>query len=960
MLDLTHARAARVLAAVSGLAVAAATLTGVAPATANTAGPGLVINEAYGGGGNTGAVYKNDFVELRNTTDHVVSLGGLSVQYRSSTGTGAPSAGGVVALPSVDLPAGATYLVGGAQGTGGTQDLPTPDVTSTLGLGGTAGQVFLADQAGPLDPGTGTISNTHVLDFVGWGTASTSFEGTAPAPTTTNAQSVTRDAAGTDANTSSADFTLANPPTPTACGSACVATPPPPPVDATIAQIQGTGDTSPLAGKTVHTTGVVTAAYPTGGFFGYVLQTDGTGSGTDATPDASDAVYVFQPSGPVAVHVGDYVGVTGTVSEFNGLTELSVPAAQVSGLGTPPLGGVTARSIAYPTTTTGREVHESELLAPTDRFTVTDNYSTNQYGEIGLATGDHQLWQPTDLHNPNLDPAGVAQVQADNAARGVVLDDGSSANYLTTAKNTVMPWLRPQNPVRIGSTATLHEPVILDYRNNVWKFQPTHQVTDDGAAVATFSDTRADNQQPQTVGGDLKLGTFNVLNYFNTTGADWVAAGHTCTFYNDRTGDPVSDRDCSENGPRGAAESSGGTDLTDPTADVERQRVKEVRAINTMDADILSLEEIENSVALGESDRDDALKSLVDALNADAGHTRWAYAPSPAADDLPALPEQDVIRTAFIYNPNTVQLVGPSKVLADQSDPGEPFANAREPLAQEFKRKGALDADGFLVVVNHFKSKGDSTPPATGDNANGIQGAFNGDRVRQARALVDFAKATAQADGTKKIFLAGDFNSYTQEDPMQVLYQNGFVNQPSDDPRDTSYEFGGMAGSLDHVLANAAAATTITGRDVWQINAEESVGFEYSRYNYNAELLYQPNQFRASDHNPELVGIDAPFSHQASTVTATATPSTVQKKKGTSRIDVTVTGAQGVTPTGTVEVWVDGVKVTTATLSDGAASAVIGPFATAGTRHVEVRYLGDDVTDPGTATTTVTATSGKP
>ena len=78
--------------------------------------------------------------------------------------------------------------------------------------------------------------------------------------------------------------------------------------------------------------------------------------------------------------------------------------------------------------------------------------------------------------------------------------------------------------------------------------------------------------------------------------------------------------------------------------------------------------------------------------------------------------------------------------------------------------------------------------------------------ITEAHALVDFAKATAQADGTKKIFLVGDFNSYTQEDPMQVLYQNGFVNQPSDDPRDTSYEFDGQAGSLDHVLANTAAA----------------------------------------------------------------------------------------------------------------------------------------------------------
>ena len=391
---------------------------------------------------------------------------------------------------------------------------------------------------------------------------------------------MTRGPSGTDTNDNSADFSLSNPPSPSACGSACGGTPPPPPTEHTIAEIQGTGDSSPLAGQPVITEGVVTAAYPVGGFFGYVIQTDGTGGGTDATPGASDAVFVHQPSGAVTATVGDLVKVTGPVSEFNGLTELSVNAADLQDEGPAPI-GVTPLSTAFPTTDAGREAHESELIEPTDQLTVTDNFDTNNFGEIGLATGDHQLWQPTDLYNPNIDPAGVAMVQADNAARGVVLNDGSSWNYLTTDKNTVMPWLRPDNPVRIGSTATLHEPVILDYRNNLWEFQPTHQVTGDGASVATFGDTRTANLEPQDVGGDLKLATFNVLNYFTTTGEDWVASGHTCTFYTDRTGDPVGDNTCSNNGPRGAAESSGGTDLADPKADLERQRIKEVKAINT-------------------------------------------------------------------------------------------------------------------------------------------------------------------------------------------------------------------------------------------------------------------------------------------------------------------------------------------------------------------------------------------
>jgi predicted extracellular nuclease len=954
MLDLSRVRT-RALIGTTALALGASIPAGalVSPATANDPGPGLVINEVYGGGGNSGATLTNDFVELKNTGASTVSLGGLSIQYRSASGAGAPSSSNVTALPSVDVPPGATFLVQEAAGNGGTQPLPTPDYSGSIGIGAGGGQVFLADSTAPLDPGTIDISNSQVVDFVGWGSSTTSYEG-AKGPGTSNTTSISRDASGTDTNNNAADFT-AGVPTPSACGSDCPTTPPPPPTAHTIAEIQGTGDASPYVGDRVITEGVVTAAYPERGFFGYVIQTNGSGSGDDPAPDASDAIFVHQPSGAVTATVGDLVKVTGTVSEYQGLTELSVAAADLQDEGTASP-GVIPREMAYPTTDAGREAHESELINPTDQFTVTDNYDTNQYGEIGLATGDHQLWQPTDLYNPNIQPGKVAEVQADNAARGVVLDDGSSWNYLTTHKNDHMAWLTKENPVRIGSTATLHQPVILDYRNNLWKFQPTHEVVGDGSEVATFSDTRTANQAPRPVGGDLKLGTFNVLNYFNTTGEDWVAEGdgHACTYYNDRTGDPVGDNECTPDGPRGAAESSGGTNLADPKSDLERQRAKEVKAINTMDADILSLEEIENSVKLGEANRDDALASLVDALNAAAGYTRWAYAPSPDQADLPPVAEQDVIRTAFIYNPSTVQLVGPSTVLSDQSGPGQPFENAREPLAQEFKRKGAFDTDGFLVIVNHFKSKGSGVDDGTG------QGNANPDRIAQAQALVDFANATAQADGTKKIFLVGDFNSYTQEDPMQVLYQHGYVNQPSDDPKDTSYEFGGMAGSLDHVLANSAAANLITGRDVWQINAEESVGFEYSRYNYNATLLYQDNQFRASDHNPELVGLSVPFSQQGSTVTATATPDRVKKKQTPSRIDVTVSGDKGVTPTGTVEFWVNGEQVATATLSDGTASATVGPFPTAGVRHVEVRYLGDDLTKPGTASTTVTVVNGNP
>jgi len=933
----------RFLAALTGAALTIASLAITPAAHANPSGTGLVISEVYGAGGNVGASYNADFIELYNPTGSAIALTGLSVHYRSATGG---SGGNPYALAGT-VPAGAHWLVqmGSAGATGSV--LPTPDSVATpaFSMAAAGGQVYLLNGTAPITSTGDLAGNPAVVDMAGLGT-STSFE-TAAGPAATAAQSANRSATGADTDNNATDFSLATP-TPTANGGGGGPTEP---TDATIAEIQGTNAAvSPLLAQTVRTRGVVTALYATGGFNGIYVQTPGTGRGSDATPGASDGVFVYG-SAVLAVSpaIGDLVEVTAPVTEFAGETELTPAAGGVVVL-SDAYDPVTALVAPYPTTEAGREAHEGELLAPTDDFVVTNNYTTNQYGEIGLATGGRQLLQPTDVADAQ-DSAAIAAVVADNAARGVVLDDGSSTNFLNVANQGIpLPWLTPDNPVRITSTATFHKPMILDYRNSAWKFQPTTPVTGDGSPVVTFGDTRTPNATPRPVGGDLELGTFNVLNYFNTTGEDWVTSGRgTCTYYNDRAGDPVTDNTCSPNGPRGAAQSSGGTDLTDPTADLERQRTKIVEAINTTDADILSLEEVENSVALGEADRDDALASLVDALNADAGSTRWAYVSTPAAEDLPPVAEQDVIRTAFIYNPETVDLVGGSVVLTDEPA----FADAREPLAQAFKRAGALPSDAFLVIVNHFKSKGSGADDGTG------QGLANPDRVAQAQALAAFADDVATARGTSKVFLTGDFNSYTEEDPIQALELAGYTNLTSSDPVDTTYQFGGMAGSLDHVLASEDALVMVAGVDIWQINAEESVGFEYSRYNNHATLLYQPNQFRASDHNPEIVGLDVPYSTEDSATDLVLDPGTVAVGSGTTTATATVTSAAG-QATGSVDFVVNGDVVVTGTLTGGTASAVLGPFGSVGPVTIEARYSGAGPVSASSDSATLTVVKATP
>ena len=201
----------------------------------------------------------------------------------------------------------------------------------------------------------------------------------------------------------------------------------------------------------------------------------------------------------------------------------------------------------------------------------------------------------------------------------ITLDDGSSLNFLSAAnQGTPLPWLTADNEVRVGAPVTFDDPVVLDYRNNAWKLQPTQQLTAGGDEPVEIGSTRV--AAPKAVGGDVKLGTFNVLNYFTQTAAEHVAAGGTCSTYKDRAGNPVTADSCSGNGPRGAADD----------ANLERQQAKIVAAINTLDAGVVSLEEIENSAAVGLPDRDDALGNLVDALNAAAGSNKWAFVPSPA------------------------------------------------------------------------------------------------------------------------------------------------------------------------------------------------------------------------------------------------------------------------------------------------------------------------------------------
>lgn len=185
---------------------------GSTPAAA--ASTSVVISQVYGGGGNSGAFYKNDFIELYNRGTTTVDLGAWSVQYGSATGvswTGKTNLVGSIAP-------GRYYLVQELAGAGGTASLPTPDATGTIAMAAGAARVALVNnQTGLTGSGCsapGVISSPSVVDLVGYGTGTSGancFEGAAPAPTLTNLTAALRVAGGADTDQNGNDFAAGNP-----------------------------------------------------------------------------------------------------------------------------------------------------------------------------------------------------------------------------------------------------------------------------------------------------------------------------------------------------------------------------------------------------------------------------------------------------------------------------------------------------------------------------------------------------------------------------------------------------------------------------------------------------------------------------------------------------------------------------------------------------------------------------
>ncbi len=627
-----------------------------------------------------------------------------------------------------------------------------------------------------------------------------------------------------------------------------------------IHDVQGNGATSPIVGSTVTVEGVVTANFQGANKLkGFFLQEEDADA--DADPNTSEGIFIFCSTCPTAVAEGQRVKVTGTVNEFvdppGTMTEISAttaPSVVVTDAGNH-LAEVTPSPIALPVVgdlNAFYEAREGMLVTFVDPLTVSEYFELGRYGQIVLAQGGRPF--QFSEHNPP-SVAGFAAWEDGVARREVILDDDNNAQewYLTSSSPPgpadgfqYVYYPRANGGFSVGTqgvdffrggdlvnglTGVLHWS-FPGFGNATWRIRPTN------AHPTTFTVANPRPVTPPPVGGAIKAVGMNLLNYFTTI-------------------------DTSSNSNTGPCGPSGGQNCrgADSVAELNRQRERASIVVCTLNADIYSFMELENTTP------SDTITDLLGAINARCGGAHpFAFVNTGGTLGT------DAIRVQQIYRTGVVSPVGPPLVDLD------PIHN-RPPTAQTYD---VVDASNpafgkrFTVIANHFKSKGSC--PGSGADADQLDGqsCWNATRTQQATRLLTWINGTViPAAGDPDVLLLGDFNSYAHEDPVTTLEAGGYTDlETSFDPNTYSYLFSAELGHLDYGFANASLLPQVTGAAPWHINADE-----VDLFDYNDEIRDVPGEatfeekpdgsaltpprvvfapgtpYRASDHDPVLVGL---------------------------------------------------------------------------------------------------------
>ena len=919
-------RRARLLALFT-LGVVVSALVAAAPQAVSS---GVVISQVYGGGGNSGATLKNDFIELYNRGTTTVDLTGWSVQYASATGTTwqvTPLTGSIA--PDQH------YLVGEAAGAGGTVDLPTPDATGSIAMSATAGKVALVSATAALTACTAA----SVVDLVGYGSTASCFE-TAPASGLSNTTAAIRlDDGATETDNNAADFVMGTPTprntsfggttSPSGTGAASpsavepgalskltvAVTPGTNPAstgltvsanlsaiggsatqsffddgtngdqtaaddtftfDATVApgtaagakalpfsitdaqarsgsgsialtvsscadaftpiyQIQGSGLAAAITGN-VTVEGVVVGDFAgLDGLQGFYVQ-DVAGDGNAAT---SDGIFVFTGNTNPAVDAGQVVRVTGFARErfnqtaINGANNNNAAVTDIVQCGTASL--PTPADVTLPfADANAPERFEGMRVRLPQSLVISEYFNYDRFGEVVLALpldGETRPFTPTAI----VEPGAPAQARAAaNLLRRITLDDGLGVQNPEFLRHPNGAAFSVANRFRGGDTVQ-NAVGVLGFDFSLYRVQPTEG--------ATYTSLNPRPGEPEEVGGSVRVAAMNTLNYFLTPDNIQEASGAPDDPADNLCG-PLVNQECR------------GWDGDQPD-ELTRQRDKLLQALAGLDADVLGLNELENTADVDPLEGDNG---IVPGLNDLLGDDTYA------AIDTGTI-GTDAIKVGLVYKPSAVTPVGSFELLTSAVDPRFIDTRSRPVLAQTFEvnETGAT----FTVAVNHLKSKGsacaDIGDPDTGDG----QGNCNQTRRAAAEALVDWLATDPTDSGDPDFLIMGDLNSYAQEDPIDEIRAGADdVAGTGDDYTNLiakyqgtfaySFVFDGQSGYLDHALASSHIVGQVTGATEWHVNADEPdvVDYDTSFKGPVQEAMYEANGFRASDHDPVIVGLD--------------------------------------------------------------------------------------------------------
>jgi hypothetical protein len=711
----------------------------------------LVISQMYGGGGNSGAPYTYDFLELFNPTGSAINITGYSLQYVNATGT----AWNAVALPSATIAPGHYYLIQAAAGTTVTGiNLPvTPDFTTGNGSTGnplnfsaTAGKIAIVNNTTPLT--TDCPLGSTVVAFLGFGTTADCFEGTGPAPAPSNTTADIRTDPTVDNINNATDF-VTGAPNPHNSSSPA----PAPPATVAIHDIQGVKSTtaatiSPLVGQRVITTGIVTAVL-SNGFFIQARDSD-----ADSNPLTPEGIDVFTSSKPstTTVVIGNYVQVTGTVSTFPAAsashtpaTELTSPTVTLISPGNPLPTAVTldatkltpSGGLYQLTPYEGMRVSVASMTAISG--TNGSITSANEATETATSTG-YFYAVITGTARPFREPGiDIRDVPIPGAPSGIAKFDDNPERILVDSI------LAGGSSLEISTGAVLPNVTgVLDFTFSSDSFyDPSRLILDATYNRAQVAAGMTVQPIPATPANQFTVASFNIERFYNTSSTDdlyYVPNGVTGFNGNSSTGTVST----------GQTFTSAAVDVTQAAYTRRLQKVS--LAIRTVlnTPDIVTLEEVENqSVA----------NDIAAQINSDAGVANLYTAYS--TDNTNFFTQDGTgISVGFLVKNSTVDTVsltqvGQKESFTPTSSTSPITLNDRPWLGLSVGIKRGTNRDyPVTIVVNHMKAlSGVNSTTSTSTRQK---------KELQAEEVAKYIQ-TLQAAG-QHVISGGDFNAFEFSD----------------------------------------------------------------------------------------------------------------------------------------------------------------------------------------------------